>query len=133
MNILILIIVWILIAAFAIILFWAKQNGYKPIDIIKGADAVVDEADKVSDIIEPYLPDRLKIPLNALTEISQAAVHKIEKLYLLGSIKKEQRKELAIGFVVNELNSFGIIVPPELEQAIGKLTDEAVRYLPKTH
>lgn len=133
MNAIILMVIWFLVAAFAIVLYWAKQNGYKPIDIIKGAVTVVDEADKVSDIIEPLLPVKLGVALNVLTEIAQAAVHKIEKLYLLGDIKKENRKELAIYFVVNELKEVGIIVPPELQELIGKYTDEAVKFLPKTH
>jgi len=93
----------------------------------------IEKMDAMLESMSAVIPNAATNVVDTILRYAYAVVSAAERMYLNGTIVKEDRKGLASEKIHNMLAMVGIEITPDMEDIIDTSIESAVNSLPKTH
>ena len=127
-------VLFLLVALFLMLKYFTKKFGAEKVSsVLADVKEGIEKVDTTLDSFSSILPNGVSNIADTVLKWAHVAVNAVERMYLNGTINKEDRRDLAIEKTSKILNLIGIDVTPEVEEVIGTSLESAVNSLPKTH
>ena len=129
----------IAVLAFFAILYFAlrittkKLGSDKVATMLTDMKAGIEKMDATLESISSVIPTAVTNVVDTILRYAYVVVAAAERMYLNGTIVKEDRKGLASEKMHNMLALVGVEITPDLEDVIDTAIESAVNSLPKTH
>ena len=93
----------------------------------------IEKMDAMLESMSSVIPNAATNVVDTILRYAYVVVSAVERMYLNGTIVKENRKGLASEKIHNILAMIGIEITPDMEDIIDTSIESAVNSLPKTH
>ena len=131
-------------AAIAVLAFFAilyltlriltkKLGNDKVASMLNDMKTGIEKMDAMLESMSAVIPNAATNVVDTILRYAYAVVSAAERMYLNGTIVKEDRKGLASEKIHNMLTMVGIEITPDMEDIIDTSIESAVNSLPKTH
>ena len=118
---------------FTLRLLTKKFGSEKVSDILTDMKEGIEKMDATLESISSVIPTAVTNVVDTILRYAYVVVAAAERMYLNGTIVKEDRKGLASEKIHNMLTLVGVEITPDLEDVIDTAIESAVNSLPKTH
>lgn len=129
----------IAVLAFFAILYLAlriltkKLGNDKVASMLTDMKTGIEKMDAMLESMSAVIPNAATNVVDTILRYAYTVVSAAERMYLNGTIVKEDRKGLASEKIHNMLAMIGIEITPDMEDIIDTSIESAVNSLPKTH
>lgn len=118
---------------FTLRLLTKKFGSEKVSGILTDMKTGIEKMDAMLESMSAVIPNAATNVVDTILRYAYAVVSAAERMYLNGTIVKEDRKGLASEKIHNMLTMVGIEITPDMEDIIDTSIESAVNSLPKTH